>query len=227
MNIGTAISENRIEERYLEEIDEASSQGKLWEFWLDRKWEYTDNPMYPTQGGFIKISLTVAEPWIISEVPYAAVQLDVAQYLDLPGPFIFTGRLRAGVAEPLLQDTTVLANRRFYAGGYNSHRGYARRELGPTDFDDNALGGEVVALLSGELRFPLIWRLEAGLFVDSGNIWETTAVTRLAEYPVALGATVGVKSPLGPLRIGYAVNVSDLVPSRSRELWHFGIGYPW
>jgi len=158
---------------------------------------------------------------------YASAQFDMAQYLNLPGPFVFTGRMRAGVAEPLSSGTSVLANRRFYAGGYNSHRGYERRGLGPTDLEGNSLGGEVVALLSGELRFPLIWRLEAGLFIDSGNIWESTGVTGLGEYPVAMGATVGVHTPLGPLRVGYAVNVTDLVPGRSRELWHFGIGYPW
>lgn len=227
LNVGTAISANHIEEHAISDTEIPTNEGGLWEFWIDRKWEFTDNPLYPTRGGFVKISFTVAEPWLISEVPYMSAQVDLARYLDLPGPFIFTPRLRVGVAVPLFKDTEVLANRRFYAGGYNSHRGYERRGLGPKDLDGNSLGGEVVGLLSGELRFPLIWILEAGLFVDTGNIWESYKLTSLAEYPVAVGATVGIKSPIGPLRIGYAVNVFDLVPHQPRELWHFGIGYPW
>ncbi|MFT5234321.1 MAG: outer membrane protein insertion porin family, partial [Candidatus Krumholzibacteriia bacterium] len=177
LNLGTAISENRIEERFTSETDIPSAQGRLWEFWVDRKWEFTDNPMYPVEGGFIKVSLTAAEPWLISQVPYASLRVDLAHYLNLPGPFVFTSRLRAGAAKPLKEGIDVLANRRFYAGGYNSHRGYERRGLGPTDLEGNALGGEFVGLLSGELRFPLIWKLEGGLFIDSGNIWETAELT--------------------------------------------------
>jgi len=175
----------------------------------------------------LKISLTFAEPWVFSEVPYASSQVDGSAYVDLPLGLLFSGRVRVGLAVPLKDGTDVLANRRFYAGGYNSHRGYPRHGLGPRDGEGNSRGGEAVMLLSGEVRLPLFWILEGGLFVDSGNIWASSKDFRSTEYPIAIGATVGLRSPLGPLRVGYAVNVVDQVPGQSRDLWHFGIGYPW
>ncbi len=73
----------------------------------------------------------------------------------------------------------------------------------------------------------MFWLLEGGLFIDTGNVWQTLSGVALSDYPVAVGGTVGVRSPLGPLRVGYAVNVADQVPGQPRNLWHFGIGYPW
>ncbi len=227
LNIGTALSENEINEKVPNDSDTPEQQGRLWEIWSDVKWDRTDDPIFPSRGGFLKLALTFAEPWVFSEVPYAAAQVDGGSYLGLPLGMVFTARTRVGVAKPIKDGTEVLANRRFYAGGYNSHRGYQRRGLGPRDQQDYSRGGEVVVLVSGEVRFPLIWVLEGGLFVDSGNIWWKIEDVALSEYPVAAGATIGLRSPIGPLRVGYAVNISDLVPGQPRELWHFGIGYPW
>jgi len=59
----------------------------------------------------------------------------------------------------------------------------------------------VVILASGEVRFPLVWLLEGGLFLDTGNVWWSIADFDPTQYPMAVGATVGVRSPLGPLRV--------------------------
>jgi len=227
LNLGVALSENEITQFGADDPDTPEPQGRLWEFWADRKWDRTNDPLFPVRGGFLKVSLTFAEPWVFSEVPYALVQVDAAKYLDLPGSLIFTTRVRTGFAKSLKDELDVLANRRFYAGGYNSHRGYQRHGLGPRSDEDFSLGGEAVALLSAEIRLPAIWILEGAMFVDGGNIWSTARDLSLSDFPLAVGATVGLRSPLGPLRVGYAVNVADLVPDQPRRLWHFGIGYPW
>jgi outer membrane protein assembly factor BamA len=227
LNIGTAVSENQITEFDVGSSDTPEPQGRLWEFWIDRKWDRTNDALFPARGGFVKMSLTFAEPWVISQVPYALGQVDGAKYLDLPLNLVVTGRIRLGIATTLKENVEVLANRRFYAGGYNSHRGYKRRGLGPRDDNGNSRGGEVVGLLSTEVRLPALWKLEAALFLDSGNVWAARDVASVAEFPVAVGVTVGLRSPLGPVRLGYAVNIADLVPDQPRRLWHFGIGYPW
>ncbi len=227
LNLGTAVSQNRIVEKNDVALDVPEPQGRLWEIWADRKWDRTDDPILPTRGGFLKLSLTFAEPWLFSEVPYASGQIDAAKYLNLPSHLISTTRLRFGLAKPLENGTDILANRRFHAGGYNSHRGYTRHGLGPRDGQGNARGGEAVVLFSSEVRFPLVGAFEGGLFLDAGNVWDKASDVRLQDIPVALGATLGLRSPLGPLRIGYAVNVADQVDGQAKKLWHFGIGYPW
>ena len=227
LNFGTALSVSNIKEKIPGSSETPEPQGRLWEVWGNRKWDRTDDPIFPTRGGFLKLILTFAEPWVFSEVPYVSGQIDAAKYLDLPLGLTFSTRIRTGLAVPLKSDTEVLANRRFYAGGYNSHRGYERHGLGPRDNENNSQGGETVILASGEIRIPLFWILEGGVFLDSGNVWGSNSDFDLDEYPVAVGATMGFRTPLGPLRFGYAVNVADLVPGQPKELWHFGIGYPW
>ena len=226
-NFGVALSQNEITGTVPAAGDGPEPQGWLLEFWTDRKWDRTNDPIFPDQGWFLKTSLTFAEPWLISEVPYVSVQSDAARYEPVPLGMVISGRVRVGLAEPLHGASEVLANRRFYAGGYNSHRGYARHGLGPRDSADQSLGGEAVVLLSGELRFPLVWKFEGGIFADGGNVWASLGDVSAAEFPVAIGATIGVRTPLGPLRVGYAFNVADLVSGKPGELWHFGIGYPW
>ena len=49
----------------------------------------------------------------------------------------------------------------------------------------------------------------------------------LGTFPVAAGVALSLRSPIGPLRVGFARNIADQVAGEPRELWHFGIGYPW
>ena len=227
LNLGTAVSENRIKEKVADSTDTPEAQGRLWEFWIDRKWDRTDDPIAPSRGGWLKVSLTTSEPWLVSEVPYSAAQVDAARYLGVGRGLVFSPRVRAGIARSMKSDRDVIANRRYHAGGYNSHRGYRRRALGPRDDAGNPRGGEVVLLLSGELRFPLPWLFEGAVYVDGGNVWAEVGDVDLGTFPVAAGVALSLRSPIGPLRVGFARNIADQVAGEPRELWHFGIGYPW
>jgi outer membrane protein insertion porin family len=150
-----------------------------------------------------------------------------AVYRSVLGRPVITGRIRVGWSRPLGETTDVVANRRFYAGGYNSMRGYGRRQLGPRDLDGNARGGQTVILGSAELRFPFFWKLDGAVFLDSGQVWRTPTETNLGDLEVATGLAVDFRSPLGPLRLGYAWNLTTVTPGQPQDLFHFGIGFPW
>jgi outer membrane translocation and assembly module TamA len=38
---------------------------------------------------------------------------------------------------------------------------------------------------------------------------------------------IDFRTPIGPLRVGYAHNIAHLTPGEPKGLFHFGIGYPW
>ncbi|MCQ2138430.1 MAG: BamA/TamA family outer membrane protein [Bacteroidales bacterium] len=65
----------------------------------------------------------------------------------------------------------------FYAGGANSLRGWQARSVGPGNapldktFAIANQSGDMHLETNAELRFPLFWKLQGGLFVDAGNIW--------------------------------------------------------
>jgi outer membrane protein insertion porin family len=226
-NVGITVSHTDVNRKTPDAADVPESQGRLLEIWTDVKWDRTDDPLFPTRGGYFKTSLTVAPSWFFSEVPYVSVQCDAAAYRSPLQGLVFAGRVRVGWARPLGEALEVMATRRFYAGGYNTHRGYGRRKLGPLDDVGDALGGEFVSLAGLEMRFPVVWILEGAVFADAGQVWAEPWQATLKGFPVALGLDLDLRTPLGPVRAGYGWNVVNQIEGQPGSIFHFGIGYPW
>jgi len=145
--------------------------------------------------------------------------------------------------------------RRFYAGGANSVRGWSESTLGPGVYkridakrrDYNQVG-DVKLDLSMEYRAKMFWVLEGAAFLDAGNIWT------IRNYPEQLGGAFQPTEFLKQLAIAYGgglrldfsffifrldvgVRLFDPVRTR-REQWrikpdsgdfafHLAIGYPF
>ncbi|CAN0902108.1 Outer envelope protein 80, chloroplastic [Linum grandiflorum] len=106
----------------------------------------------------------------------------------------------------------------FAIGGTNSVRGYEEGAVG---------SGRSYAVGSGELSFPLLGPVEGVIFGDYGTdlgsgptVPGDPAGARLKHGSgYGGGAGVRVESPLGPLRLEYALN------DRGEKRFHFGVGY--
>ena len=78
---------------------------------------------------------------------------------------------------------TVVAmpfEKKYYAGGANSLRGWRLRSLGPGSYRDTTSltsypnnTGDVKIEANLEYRFKLVWLIEGALFMDAGNVWDT------------------------------------------------------
>ena len=86
--------------------------------------------------------------------------------------------IESGVAFPYGNTRMLPFEKRYYAGGANSIRGWGVRELGPGCYlgDERTIdyinhSGDVKLELGMEYRTHLFWRLYGALFVDAGNIW--------------------------------------------------------
>jgi outer membrane protein assembly factor BamA len=226
-NIGIGLSNVDVETYNPDETDIPESQDWLLEVWFDRKWDWTNDLMYPDRGGYVKTSLTVAPPGTWFEIPYVLAQVDGTGYVPLGSRFNLANRLRLGWSLPLGESTDLLANRRFYAGGYNTMRGYERRGLGPRDSSANPRGGQAVVLAGTELRVHLFGIVDAAVFGDVGQVWREPQEMHLGDLEVAVGADLGLRTPIGPVRVGHAWQLTEPLYDVPRQLWHFGIGYPW
>lgn len=83
-----------------------------------------------------------------------------------------------GVAWPYGNSKVLPFEKRYFAGGPNSVRGWSVRELGPGSFKgkDRRIDfinqtGDMKLDLNLEYRTWLFWKLDGALFVDAGNIW--------------------------------------------------------
>ena len=123
-----------------------------------------------------------------SDGQYQFLGIAFAQYFRSDGSFTMNRKLddwnnilfhvEYGVALPYSNSTAVPFEKRFYAGGANSVRGWAVRELGPGSYRNNGgfvnyitQAGDVKLGASVELRSRLFWKLNFALFADAGNIW--------------------------------------------------------
>jgi outer membrane protein insertion porin family len=122
----------------------------------------------------------------------------------------------------------VPPEQRFYGGGPNSVRGYARNELGPRVYvlpitindstgDTTRLpvqtkptGGNASFVLNTELRFATFLfpdRMRVALFVDVGQVWERgDQPTGVRGVRVTPGMGLRFATLLGPVRIDAAYN---------------------
>ena len=83
-----------------------------------------------------------------------------------------------GIAYPYGNSTILPFEKRYFAGGANSVRGWSVRTLGPGHYvgDDSNIdfmnqSGDLKIDFNIEYRTHLFWLLHGALFVDAGNIW--------------------------------------------------------
>lgn len=86
--------------------------------------------------------------------------------------------IESGLAIPYMNSNSVPFEKRYFAGGANSVRGWSVRELGPGTYVGNdkkidyiKQSGDIKLGASIEYRSHLFWKFNAALFVDAGNIW--------------------------------------------------------
>ncbi|CAK0779547.1 translocation and assembly module TamA [Azospirillaceae bacterium] len=135
-------------------------------------------------------------------------------YQDLcgDGRWIAAGRLSLGaIADD--KSGAVPADKRFYAGGGGSVRGFAHQKVGPLAVDGTPVGGLSLAELGAEVRIKVSDALGVVPFVDGGNVF--SSVLPDFSRPLRFGAGVGVRyyTDFGPLRM----DVGTPLDRRSKE----------
>lgn len=142
---------------------------------------------------------------ILNSTSFVKMKGEAATYraIDEAGRFVLAGRAALGsIMGADLAD--IPADRRFYAGGGGSVRGYAYQGIGPKDPSGRPIGGRSLAEASLEMRIGITDTIGIVPFIDAGTVSE-------AEFPdfsdLQAGAGLGLRyiTPFGPLRVDVAV----------------------
>ncbi|GAA4117152.1 translocation and assembly module TamA [Aminobacter aganoensis] len=116
--------------------------------------------------------------------------------------FVLAGRVAMGsILGASLED--VPADRRFYAGGGGSVRGYAYQGIGPHT-DGKPTGGLSYAETSIEMRYAYNDKIGIVPFIDAGTV-STSQFPDFASVKVGAGIGLRYLTPFGPLRVDVAV----------------------
>ena len=113
-----------------------------------------------------------------------------------------------GIAVPYGNSTSLPFEKRYFAGGANSVRGWAVRELGPGTYqgDDRTIdyikqSGDIKLGASLEYRSKLFWKVNGAAFVDAGNIWT------IREYSEQPGGEFGFDTFFKQIAVSYGLGV--------------------
>lgn len=165
-------------------------------------------------------------------------------------------RIGAGVAVPYGNSSMVPFEKRFYAGGANSVRGWGVRTLGPGRYNSrNTVSnfinqcGDIRLDLNLEARCKLFWVLEGAAFIDGGNIWtirnyetQPGGLFRFDSFykELAWGYGVGLRLDFTYFLLRLDLGMKAYNPAMNQEPWplihpnwhrdatfHFSVGYPF
>ncbi|WP_114942906.1 autotransporter assembly complex protein TamA [Microvirga calopogonii] len=171
-------------------------------------YDSTDNPLNPTKGMRVIASVAPYPEFLGSSVPMTVAKGTASAYfsLDEEARYILAGRIGLGSIVGADLDE-IPANRRFYAGGGGSVRGYRYRSLSPT-FLGQPIGGRSLLEASLEARIKITNTIGIVPFVDAGTAFESSFPD--FDETIRVGAGLGLRyyTSIGPIRLDVAIPVN-------------------
>jgi translocation and assembly module TamA len=169
-----------------------------------------DSELDPTSGFRLDLLLT---PFFgrsnDSPVAFHATEVEVAGYypVDTERRFVLAARTRVGsIAGADLAD--IPPNRRFYAGGGGSIRGYEYQKVGPLDAAGDPIGGRSKIEIGAEARVR-VWREIAVVpFIAGGQVYESVYPDFSESFQWAAGLGLRYHTVVGPLRLDVAFPIN-------------------
>ncbi|MCP4379882.1 MAG: outer membrane protein assembly factor [Hyphomicrobiales bacterium] len=166
-------------------------------------WDRRDNRLDPSRGFHLHVEAAPAYEFLHGK-PFATFSKDFAIYraVDSERRFVLAGRVAAAT---LTVDNVrdVPANRRLYAGGAGSVRGYGYQNIGPRNKKGDHIGGRSNFAVSGEVRYRVSEALGLVAFVDAGNAYRDM-IPDIGDLKVGVGGGIRYVTPVGPLRVDLA-----------------------
>lgn len=175
-------------------------------------WDRRNDPVRPTRG----FDFTGRQDFagLGGDVNYVRTEVEGTAYYGFRPQWVLQVGGQAGYIQGWGGDQ-VRINDRFFKGGY-SFRGFEVAGLGPRDLTfRDALGGNLYAIGTAELRFPTglpeQYGISAAVFADVGTVGlldEEQITSDAIRDDLSLRAAVGLSifwtSPLGPIRFDFS-----------------------
>ena len=252
----TRLFDERFNEDEKPLIDRLFPQVRLSMFTYSAFRDTRDDALDPVRGTFLAADNDLAARAIGSEVGFAKTFLQAFSYHRLPTRrrMVLALAARVGIAhafrrsvarvtpsgapvrgpdgQPIIDIVEEIpANKRFFAGGDTTVRGFSLDRLGdertisPSGFPK---GGNGLIVLNAELRTAVVGSLGVVGFVDAGNVFPRASDIDFTDQRPAAGFGLLYRSPIGPIRvdIGFNLDRRELVPGTLERRWvpHVSLG---
>ncbi|MFW6268406.1 MAG: BamA/OMP85 family outer membrane protein [Marinilabiliaceae bacterium] len=176
----------------------------------------------PVGGWSLAFNTRTNSSFFQSPYPFIKYIFEAKRYQPLTNGVVLALRLKAGSIIPTGDASSVPVEERFFAGGSQSVRGWARQMLGPLDGEGVPVGGR--SLLEGSLepRVKIVDPVSIVGFLDYGNVWSEENRFDPGRVRFAAGGGIRVSTPIGPVGIDMGKPVFN---SQGRWQFHLNIGH--
>ena len=198
--------------------------------------------------------------FVIANIPFAQYikgDFDFSQNWNIDERNSLVFHIGMGVAYPYSNSQVLPFEKRYFAGGPNSVRGWSVRSLGPGGYKGSDTGmnyinhtGDIKLDVNLEYRTHLFWKFNGAAFIDAGNIWnirdyegQEEGTFRFNRFykQLAVAYGLGLRFDLDYLIIRFDGGMKAINPMRtgkdkypflrpnfSRDFaFHFAVGYPF
>jgi len=187
------------------------------------KYDSSNSLLDPTEGVRGSASLTPIQPLAGKTSTFVVAQVAGSAYFDLgePGRSVLALRGMVGDTEGAGQ-FDLPPDKRFYAGGSATVRGYKYQSIGPVFADGKPQGGTSMSAATVEFRQRFLDSYGAVAFADVGQVnADGPPFTGIWRTGVGLGARY--YTAFGPVRLDVALPVNKQPNSGSFEVY-IGLG---
>ena len=190
---------------------------------LDFRRDDRDNFLFPKNGTYLALSGKIA---LVGGKPadYYKLEPSFSQYFNILGPVVLAYRVKVGIMAPLRAGQPTPEYEKFYLGGSTSLRAWPDNKFEPDHIDPD--GYNFKGLTSVEVRFPLFWLFGGEVFIDGGNLaGEPDFSEFFKTYRWNYGFGLTLATPLGPIRIDYAIKIPK--ENEKKQPGRFQLGIPY
>lgn len=187
---------------------------------LDR----TDTQLDPRRGYRLALEATPYLQTGASKKPFIPTRLTGSAYYDLTGEgrHILAGRFALGsIIDGETSD--IPADKRFYAGGGSSIRGFGYQKVGPRNAAGDPAGGRSLVEVGVEARLRVTDTIGVVPFLDGGNVYDSVSPRFGQDMRWGTGLGVRYYTDFGPLRVDVGVPLNRR-PGDSRWELYLSLG---
>jgi outer membrane protein insertion porin family len=159
-----------------------------------------------------------------SRYPFLRLIAKSVYYHRISKTLLLATRAEAGTIKPTAGGSFIPVEERFFGGGIESLRGWARHRLGPVNDEGQQVGGLSSITITAEPRIRLTNSFALAIFADAGNVWRSSYSFPINDFRYSAGAGIRIKTPIGPVGIDAARPIFD---QETKWRIHFNIGNPF
>lgn len=168
----------------------------------------SDDLLDPTEGARLSLDLIPYTGTYDGPVTFGKVRGELAAYTDLSGDGDTVLGSRIGVGAMIGAGRSgIPPDKRFYAGGGGSVRGFGYQMAGALDSENDPIGGNALFEASLELRQKVTESIGIVPFVDVGRAYTDSLPSLEEDLFLAFGLGGRYYSPIGPVRLDVALPV--------------------